>query len=193
MTRIVGGQARGRRLVTPSGDATRPTSNRAREALFSSLESERGSWAGTAFLDLFAGSGAIGLEAASRGAAPVVLVESERAAWHACRENVATLRLPDVSLHRADVLTFLAAAAERPFDVVFADPPYAFGADSVTQVLTLLARHRWVDADATVVLERASRDAPLEWPDGYAPLRERRYGEATLWFGRRSRPAGEEG
>jgi 16S rRNA (guanine966-N2)-methyltransferase len=184
VTRIVGGQARGRRLVTPAGDATRPTSNRAREALFSALESERGPWAGAAFLDLFAGSGAVGLEAASRGAATVVLVESERAAWHACRENVAALHLPGVVLHRTDVLAFLAGPAPRGFDVVFADPPYVYPADSVTRALTLLATPGWCAPDAIAVVERAARDDALAWPTGWAPLRSRRYGEAMLWYGR---------
>ncbi len=184
MTRIVAGSARGRRLVVPAGLATRPTSARAREALFSSLEAELGHWSGRGFLDLYAGSGAVGLEAASRGAAPVVLVESERPAWHAARENVATLGLTDVALHRTTVEAFLAGPPGAPFDVVYLDPPYATDDDEVAAALEALVDRSWLGPDAVVVVERATRGAGPRWPIGLLATRSRRYGEATLWYGR---------
>jgi len=185
VTRIVAGAARGRRLVVPAGDGTRPTSSRAREGLFSSLESELGSLHGRAFLDLYAGSGAVGLEAASRGAAPVVLVESDRQAWHAARENAATLGLSQVTLHRAAVETHLSHDAPAGgFDVVFLDPPYSLADSVVDECLVMLVQHRWLAPDAVVVVERATRGSPPTWPGVLAATRSRRYGEATLWYGR---------
>ena len=184
MTRIVAGSARGRRLVVPAGVATRPTSSRAREALFSSLEAEVGPWSGLGFLDLYAGSGAVGLEAASRGAAPVVLVESERPAWHAARENVADLGLAGVVLHREPVEVFLAHPSGTRFAVVFLDPPYAMDDEEVGVALAALVEHSWLAPQAVVVVERATRGAGPRWPPGLAASRSRRYGDATLWYGR---------
>jgi 16S rRNA (guanine966-N2)-methyltransferase len=179
----VAGSARGRRLVVPPGSATRPTADRTREALFSSLVSLRGSLVGVAFLDLYAGSGAVGLEAASRGAARVVLVERAAGALRALRANVDALALPGVEVRAEPVERMLAAAPDQPYDVVFCDPPYA---DPVAEVLDALASGGWLTADAVVVVERATRDPQLHWPDGLQPVRSRSYGEGTLWYGRRS-------
>ena len=185
MTRIVAGAARGRRLVVPAGDGTRPTSSRAREGLFSSLESELGSLHGLAFLDLYAGSGAVGLEAASRGAAPVVLVENDRRAWHAARENMAVLGLSEVTLHRALVESHLAQPGPAPgFDVVFVDPPYPLADAAVDECLAALVLRGWLAPRAVVVVERATRGSSPQWPVGITATRSRRYGEATLWYGR---------
>jgi 16S rRNA (guanine966-N2)-methyltransferase len=178
VTRIIGGVAGGRRLTTPSGRDTRPTSDRVREGLFSSLG---GDLSGRSFLDLYAGSGAVGLEAASRGAAPVVLVERDAKAVRAARENVAALGFPDVVVRADDVVRVL---REPPtvYDIVFVDPPYA---DSVDTVLALLVDGEWVARDGLVVVERDSRTAPPAWPAGIDPDRSRRYGDSTLWYGRR--------
>ena len=168
MTRIVAGLARGRRLaVPPSG--TRPTSDRAREGLFSSL----GDLEGARFLDLYAGSGAVGLEALSRGASYVLLVEKDPRAVAVLRRNVSTVGLPGAVVRAASA----SSVVETGFDVVFADPPYDMSVD----LPWLVAR---AASGGTVVVERSSRDAPLEWPDGVEALRERRYGEGTLWYGR---------
>lgn len=187
MTSIVAGRAKGRRLVVPPGSRTRPTSSRAREGLFSALESELGAWDDVAVLDLFAGSGALGLEAASRGARPVTLVESERSAWHACRENVTSLAIPGVELVRADVIDHLRVGAPRAYDVVLADPPYAMAGALVTETLELLLADGWLHDDAIVVVERGTHGADLMWPDGLQGTRSRRYGDAVLWYGRRQR------
>jgi 16S rRNA (guanine966-N2)-methyltransferase len=184
MTRVIGGTAGGRRLRTPPGDRTRPTADRVREALFSALESALGSLAGLRFLDLYAGSGAVGLEAASRGAAHVCLVEHGRRTARLVQDNARDLGLAD----RVDVLAQPVAAVvsrspSEPYDVVFADPPYAFPDADLADALTALAGHRWLARGAVVVVERSSR-AAVRWPDGYAADRERRYGETTLHWAR---------
>jgi len=177
VTRIIGGTAGGRRLATPSGRSTRPTSDRVREGLFSALG---GDLTGRSFLDLYAGSGAVALEAASRGAAPVMLVERDPKALRALRENVAALGFSAVDV-QADVETFLRGAA-TPYDVVFVDPPYADGVDGV---LALLVDGGWIAPGGVVVVERDSRGAAFEWPAGIEADRSRRYGDSTLWYGRR--------
>lgn len=152
--------------------------------MFSSLESELGGLQGLSFLDLYAGSGAVGLEAASRGAAPVVLVDSDRQAWHAARENVAALGLP-VVLHREPVEVHLSSRAPtQGFDVVFVDPPYAMEEAEVSRCLALLVQHAWLAPDAVVVVERSARGCAPQWPVGVVQTRSRRYGEATFWYGR---------
>ena len=181
MSRIVGGTAGGRRLQMPPGRATRPTSDRVREGLFSSLG---GDLHGKSFLDLYAGSGAVGLEAASRGADPVVLVERDPKALVVLRANVALLGLASVSVSGESVTSYLRRVDElgppQRFDVVFVDPPYA---DSVDAVLQLIAS-RWLADEGVVVVERASRDN-FSWPEELAADRSRHYGDTTLWYGRR--------
>lgn len=194
MTRIVAGRFGGRRLaVPPSG--TRPTSDMAREGVFSTLTSLLGDLDGVRFLDLYAGSGAMGLEALSRGAAAVVFVESGARALTALRSNVAAVldadREPAVLVVAAKVETAVRDLAARTFDVVFADPPYELASQALAEVIAAV-RERGLLADgAVVVVERASRDA-WSWPDGIEQVRERRYGDATLWYGRAARPAGVE-
>ena len=177
--RVVGGSAGGRRLVVPRGRATRPTSDRVREGLFSTLG---GDLTGRSFLDLYAGSGAVGLEAASRGARPVVLVEREASALTALHANVAALDLPDVHVRADTVARILAEPPPGSFDVVFLDPPYA---DRLEGVLSALLTNGWLSSDGLVVAERATRDGTPPWPPGLETDRSRRYGDTTLWYGRR--------
>ena len=202
MTRVVAGAARGRRLDVPGGRSTRPTADRTREALFSALESMIGSFAGRRVADLFAGSGAVGLEALSRGAAHCLLVESDRAALRALRANVAALALPGARVLPARVESVVAAPpgpaapADGPgegggrttYDVVFLDPPYDLGDDRLREVVAALLAHDWLAPQAVVVAERATRGAPWHWPPGIVAHRSRRYGEATLWYGRAAQP-----
>jgi len=187
MTRVIAGAAGGRRLTVPPGRATRPTSDRAREALFSTLTSLRGQGglAGARVLDLYAGSGAVGLEALSRGAAHVLLVERDRRALDALRTNVATLDLPGARV-LADDVAHLAGGAEpdATYDVVFLDPPYEVPARAVADVLARLVAGGWLAPGALVVVERSSRDPAWTWPDGLRAVQDRRYGEAALWYGR---------
>jgi 16S rRNA (guanine966-N2)-methyltransferase len=151
--------------------------------MFASLISLRGSLDGAAFLDLYAGSGAVGLEAASRGACRVVLVENAAAALRAIRTNVETLALPGVEVRAEPVQRALSRPPAAVYDVVFCDPPYSEG---VAEVLDVLAGPGWLEPDALVVVERATRDPQLSWPDGLEPVQSRRYGDSTLWYGRRS-------
>ena len=191
MTRIIAGAHGGRRLVAPPGAQTRPTSDRVREAFFSALETMV-ELDGARFADLYAGSGAVGLEALSRGAAFALLVESDARAARVIRDNIVALRAgPAARLVTGKVSQVLALPPEGgPFDVVFADPPYAVPDDEVAGLQRALIDNGWLAADAVVVLERSSRTAvrgePLSWVEGITADRSRRYGETTLWYGRRS-------
>jgi 16S rRNA (guanine966-N2)-methyltransferase len=180
VTRIIAGAAKGRRLVTPPGPETRPTSDRVREALFSMLEA-RGAVDGARVLDLFAGSGALGFEAASRGAASVTLVDDARPAVTAARRNADTLReLGRVEVVQAPALRYLQRPGP-PLDLVLLDPPYALAEDELTELLAALAASGRLADDALVVVERGSRSPMPRWPDGLVPERDRRYGETVLW------------
>lgn len=185
MTRIVAGVVGGRRISVPPGTGTRPTSERTREALFSTLVSLT-DLDGARVLDLYAGSGAVGLEALSRGAADVLLVEADSRAARIARSNVTHLGLPGAQVIAEKVERFATRAAEHPYDIVFADPPYALPAAELAGLLIALDTAGWLAEGAVVVVERSSRDAPWEWPDPIVGLRSRRYGEGTLWYGRRS-------
>ena len=184
MLRIVGGTARGRRLVVPPR-GTRPTSDRAREGLYNSLATDL-DLEGARVLDLFAGSGALGLEALSRGALVVTFVEHDRVAADALRRNLQTVDLPGGVLSRATVESYLVAAgADEPYDLVLADPPYAYEDTRLATVLTGLDDDRWLARGGVVVVERAARSPEPTWPAGVEPHKHKRYGEAVLWYGRR--------
>jgi len=186
VTRIVAGAARGRRIAVPAGQGTRPTSDRVREALFSALESQLGAFAGLRVLDLYAGSGALGLEALSRGASHVLLVESDQRAVLTIRSNLAAVGLPGGQVVATSVERALAAPPVEPYDLVLADPPYALSTNELGPVLARLTSG-WLRPAALVVVERSVRATPVDWPEGLAGLRERRYGDTMLWYGR---PAG---
>ncbi len=181
MTRIIGGSAGGRRLSTPTGAATRPTADRVREALFSALEADLGSLRGLRFLDLFAGSGGVGLEAVSRGADALTAVESDRRTARLVQANADSLGF-DVEVRRQPVARVLAQAPGVPYDVVFADPPYPMENAAVEEVLESLVEHAWVEQGAVVVVERSARSVVPAWPDGLVLERQREYGETVLWF-----------
>jgi 16S rRNA (guanine966-N2)-methyltransferase len=187
MTRIIAGAHGGRRLTAPAGALTRPTSDRVREAFFSALETMT-DLNGARFADLYAGSGAVGLEALSRGASHALLVESEAKAARIIRDNIVTLRVGAAArLVAGKVAQVLSVPpGGEPYDVVFADPPYALDAADLTAVQQALVANGWLAPDAVVVLERATRGGPLSWVDGITADRSRRYGETTLWYGRRS-------
>jgi 16S rRNA (guanine966-N2)-methyltransferase len=183
MTRIIGGVAGGRRLKAPGGAATRPTSDRVREALFSAVDSHVGSLAGLRFLDLYAGSGAVGLEARSRGAGAVTLVEQDRRTAGVIRDNVRALGFAGVEVRVGSVARTLAQPPVAPYDVVFLDPPYALDTATVEADLAALRDQGWLATEALVVVERSGRSPDVAWPAGLAAVRERRYGETTLWYG----------
>ncbi|MBO0925352.1 16S rRNA (guanine(966)-N(2))-methyltransferase RsmD [Cellulomonas sp. zg-ZUI199] len=185
MTRIVAGSAGGRTLAVPAS-GTRPTSERVREALFSRLE-HLDAVDGARVLDLFAGSGALGLEAVSRGAAHAVLVDAARGAVDVCRRNARTLGLAD----RVDVVAdkvdrYLARVAPvgspdvEAFDLVLVDPPYDLPDDALATAVAGAAR--CTAPGGVVVVERSSRAAAPTWPSPLVELADRRYGETRVWF-----------
>lgn len=196
MTRIIAGVAGGRRLEVPSGRSTRPTSDRTREGMFAAVLAMLGSLEGTSVLDLYAGSGAIGLEALSRGAADVLLIESDPGAAQIIRRNIAVVGLPGATVIQDRVGRALRSGPGRAGrrDLVFADPPYAADDDELEAVLAALADEGWLARDALLVLERDARSGPPSWPKGYSQQRSRRYGETVLWYGRASgaAPAADE-
>jgi 16S rRNA (guanine966-N2)-methyltransferase len=208
VTRVIAGEAGGRRLAVPAGRDTRPTSDRAREGLFGTVTSIMGSLAGVRMLDLYAGSGAVGLEALSRGAAHVLLVESGARAARVIGENIEAIGLAgaEVITDRVErVLGRGPGPAGGRYDIVFADPPYVLADREVSAMLSLLAGGAgaaglaargggaglaawsggaWLAPGALIIVERATRSGPVRWPEGIVPDRARRYGEATLWYGR---------
>jgi len=167
----------------PAGRDTRPTSDRAREGLFGTVVSLAGPLTGKRVLDLYAGSGAVGLEALSRGAEHVLLVESGRTAVATIKANISAIGLPGAVLVPDRVERVVAAAPDRGYDVVFADPPYAVPDAEIGTLLISLAGQGWLGPDALVVVERATRSGQLNWPAGYRREKSRRYGEATFWYG----------
>lgn len=180
MTRIIGGAASGRRLATPPGTGTRPTSDRVREALFNRLE-HLDLLHGARVLDLYAGSGALGLEAASRGAEHVTLVESDRRAAQVIRGNTRELALPGVDVVAGPVERVLAnAPAEPAVDLALLDPPYKLSEQGLSAVLDRLLD--WLVDQALVVVERDRRSPEPTWPALLDPGEPRRYGETVLWF-----------
>jgi 16S rRNA (guanine966-N2)-methyltransferase len=182
--RIVSGEFRGKALVAPKGDATRPTSDRARQAIFNILE--HAPWSAGVrdrrVIDLFAGSGALGFEALSRGAAFCLFVETDEAARGAIRDNVEALGLfGRTRVHRRSAVDLgVRPGADGPaFDLAFLDPPYAKGLGE--QALARLAAGGWLADGAIVVFERGAAEPPFEAP-GYAVLDDRAYGAAKVHF-----------
>ncbi|ADH92798.1 16S rRNA (guanine(966)-N(2))-methyltransferase RsmD [Arcanobacterium haemolyticum] len=177
MSRIVAGSARGRSLKVPKS-GTRPTSSRVREALFSHLE-HRDFVDGCDVLDLFAGSGALALEALSRGATRAIGVDSAEEAIRAMNANARETQLPLKAI-KSQVLTYVSQpGTDGPFDVIILDPPYDFPDDSLTAILHELPRH--LKSDGLVVVERAKRCTPPTWPEELAPEHERTWGDTRIW------------
>ncbi len=170
-------------MQTQRGMQTRPTSDRVREALFSSIESWCGSLSGLRFLDLYAGSGAVGLEAWSRGAGVVTLVEHDRRSSALIRGNARTIGFGGADVVAASVATTLKRTPAAPYDVAYLDPPYPLESGLVDADVHALHEFDWLVPGAMVVVERSSRSDPPDFPDGFTGLRERRYGETTLWYG----------
>ena len=180
MTRIIAGSAGGRTLATPPGLGTRPTSDRVREALFSRLEHLEVVH-DAVVLDLYAGSGALGLEAASRGAARVTLVEADRKAAGVIRRNITDLEMRQCQVRAEPVERALAAPpAEPAVELLLADPPYDVTEDALAHVLELAVP--WLVDDALLVVERSSRSPEPTWPADVELIGPRRYGETVMWF-----------
>lgn len=190
MSRIVAGAAGGTPLVNVPGSLTRPTTDRVKEALFSRLDAFD-VLAGSRVLDLYAGSGSLGVESASRGADTVDLVEFAEKASEVCQRNAdlvnSVLGRKAVTVHRSRVESFLERTEEdTQWDVAFLDPPYTLDEQALGAVLEKLGRHLAVGA--VVVVERSSRSPEPSWPSTIERFTEKKYGETRLWF---AEPASE--
>jgi 16S rRNA (guanine966-N2)-methyltransferase len=186
--RIIAGTWRGRKLVAPKGDATRPTADRMRETLFSMLMSRLGDFEGLQVADLFAGSGALGLEALSRGAATCLFVEQDRTAVDAIRANITTMGARDQARVEVGSVTQLRAATQ-PLDLILVDPPYQSGAGEVA--LDRLLRLGWIGPETWVTLETAFNEDPAV--KGLTIEAQRRVGKGKLSFLRLAAPTTDPG
>lgn len=162
-----------------SGRGTRPTTDRVRESLFNVLAA-RIDFAGAAVLDLYAGSGALGLEALSRGATSAVFVESDGRAASVIADNIASLGVTGATVRRGSVAAVLAGGARQPVNVVFADPPYDVEATEVASIIGALRDGGWTTDGTVVVVERPTSGPPLDWPDGWQVWPSRTYGDTRL-------------
>ena len=184
VTRIIAGAAGGTPLAAVPGSLTRPTTDRVKEALFSRLDAFE-IIAGARVLDLYAGSGSLGVESASRGAKAVDLVESDAKASGVCQRNAdlinGVLGRKTVTVHRSKVEPFLDRVPESAaWDLVFLDPPYPLEEAALAAVLQKLAAH--LVPGAVVVVERSSRSPEPQWPAGMTRFAEKKYGETRLWY-----------
>ena len=183
--RIIAGVARGRTLGSVAG-ATRPTSDRAREGLFSSLTSEFGSFVGVHVLDLFGGSGAIALESLSRGATLVHVVEKDDEAQKTIETNYELVKKSNppgkFQLFGMSAERFLKDLPKAKYHLVYIDPPYDFSNQAVEDVLSALHDGEFLSSDAFIAVERTARGAQFIWPDAFSPARERNYGQATIYY-----------
>lgn len=184
MSRVIAGAAGGNPLTSVPGTATRPTTDRVKEALFSRLES-LAVVDDARVLDLYAGSGSLGIESGSRGARSVDLVEFDAKASDVCQRNADMVNQilggKKVSVHRSKVESFLERAGDRDvWDLVFLDPPYPLEEPALSAVLTKLAPH--LDEGAVVVVERSSRSPEPDWPEALECFADKKYGETKLWF-----------
>ncbi|MER8010720.1 16S rRNA (guanine(966)-N(2))-methyltransferase RsmD [Streptomyces sp. SLBN-31] len=185
MTRVIAGTAGGRRLAVPPGNGTRPTSDRAREGLLSTWQSLLGGpLDGERVLDLYAGSGAVGLEALSRGASHTLLVEADARAARVIRENVRSLGLPGAEVRSGKAEQIIQSAPTAPYDLVFLDPPYRVTDHDLREILLTLRTEHWLAPEAIVTVERSTRGGEFRWPEGFDAVKARRYGEGTFWYGR---------
>ncbi|MDR1355079.1 MAG: 16S rRNA (guanine(966)-N(2))-methyltransferase RsmD [Propionibacteriaceae bacterium] len=191
MSRIIAGTAKGATIRTPRRFTTRPTTDRVREAIFNSLANWAGSvdadptsqLTGISFLDLYAGSGAMGLEAASRNSSPVTCVERDATTASVIRSNAVTLRL-DVQVYATQVAQYLNAQV-IPFDIIFLDPPYDVTNVDITTCLTTLVRSGWLSDYGIIIVERSSRVTPFSWPSELERQWHKTYGETAVYYGDR--------
>ena len=186
--RIIAGSAKGKTLVSPPGDRTRPTSDRAREGLFSSLESEFSSLTGLHFLDLFAGSGAVGVEAFSRGSAIVHAVESDGDMGNVAISNFQLVKSPAGAYRvfhtRAERFLESDHATEKgQYDIIFMDPPYDLSNQVVEEMLESIVKADLLQPRGIIAIERVSKSSPFRWPAGMEVIKVRSYGQGSIYYG----------
>jgi len=186
--RIIAGSAKGKSLISPPDDRTRPTSDRAREGLFSSLVSEFSSLSGLSFLDLFAGSGAVAVEALSRGAAIVHAVESDGDMGNVAIANSHLVKSPAgiFRLFHTKSERFLAsdqANEKGQYDIIFMDPPYDLSNHDVEELLQLILARDLLQPRGIIAIERESKNKPFTWPTGMEEIKVRSYGQGSIYYG----------
>ena len=186
--RIIAGSAKGKVLISPPDSRTRPTSDRAREGLFSSLESEFSSLVGLTFLDLFAGSGAVGVEALSRGATVVHSVESEGDVGAISISNFQLVKSAAGSyrVFHSTAQRFLEsdqAAQKDKYDIIFMDPPYEISNAAIEALLQIIVTRELLQPHGIVAIERESKSAPFTWPHPLEAIKVRSYGQGSIYYG----------
>ncbi len=182
--RVIAGRYKGKTLVSPP-DRTRPTSDRAREGLFSSLDSAFGSMEGLNFLDLFAGSGAVGIEAFSRGAALVHSVEKDAIAWETVTKNFGLLKGADRNFHiyKMSATAFVEMNQSNSYDIIFMDPPYEVPNEIIEKMLADVALNKFLAPNGMIAIERAAKANPFTWPAPFALEKIRSYGQGSIFYG----------
>jgi len=182
--RIIAGAFKGKTLTSPP-DRTRPTSDRAREGLFSSLESAFGSIHGLKFLDLFAGSGAVGIEALSRGAALVHCVEKDNLAWETTSRNFGMIKNTETNFHiyKMSAMAFLEMDQKLAYDIIFMDPPYDVPNDIIEKMLEDISENNLLAPHGLIAIERAAKTNPFSWPSPFQQEKIRSYGQGSIFYG----------
>jgi 16S rRNA (guanine966-N2)-methyltransferase len=184
--RIIAGLGKGRKLFSPPS-ITRPTSDRAREGLFSSLISTFGTLDGLHFLDLFAGSGAVGVEALSRGAGLVESVESNPVSAEVCEKNFELLKnQPDLGkfkVHETTTFEYLNHLANKQFEIIFLDPPYDVTNIEIEKILRKIQSNNLLSKFGVIAIERDAKGAPFTWPEGFEEVKIRSYGQGAIHYG----------
>ena len=183
--RIIAGSGRGKKLASPTGDGVRPTSDRAREGLFSSLESEFSSMNDLRFLDLFAGSGAVGVEALSRGAELVHAVEFDAETVDVAIHNFKLLNEPSRKhkVFHSRAAKFLESEFPVKYDIIFMDPPYDLSNHDVEELLQLILARDLLQPRGIIAIERESKNKPFTWPTGMEEIKVRSYGQGSIYYG----------
>jgi len=183
--RIIAGSGKGKALSSPTGEGVRPTSDRAREGLFSSLESEFSSISDLAFLDLFAGSGAVGVEALSRGASLVHAVEADTHTAEIAIKNFHLLSEPSRKhkVFQSKAARFLQSEFPIKYDIIFMDPPYDLSNAEVEDLLETIVVRDLLQPRGLIAIERASKGAPFAWPDAMKLEKVRSYGQGSIFYG----------
>ncbi len=181
--RIIAGSAKGKKLYSPEDERVRPTSDRAREGLFSSLESSYGNLSDLLFLDLFAGSGAVGVEALSRGVDLVHAVEDEVNELTSSNFELVTHASGKYKVFKNRAKRFLESEAALKYDIIFMDPPYDISNEEITELLTIIKERNLIQKRGIITIERRSKSAPFAWPDGMECEKIRSYGQGSIFYG----------
>jgi 16S rRNA (guanine966-N2)-methyltransferase len=181
--RIIAGSAKGKKLNSPQDERVRPTSDRAREGLFSSLQSAYGSLTDIHFLDLFAGSGAVGVEALSRGVEVVHAVEEEVSELATSNFELVSNSMGTYKVFKNRAKRFLESGAAGKYDIIFMDPPYDVSNEEITELLTIIKNRNLIQPRGIITIERASKSKPFEWPQGMECEKVRSYGQGSMFYG----------